>query len=242
MARIIGEVRPKYAFVENSPMLTTRGLGVVLADLSTLGFDAKWGVVSAADVGANHLRERIWIRAEQRNFFSHAKHNGDGRRQQQSESTQETDVAYPKSCGGGRNAGEFSTKDEQQTCQRQEGRLWQSDNASEMADSNEYGTQSQSSNTGKPSEWFDISGIGERNQEMANTKNERDVWRDWIVGFAQQKHNGTGSKANGCGEWWAIEPNVGRVANGVAARVDRLKSIGNGQVPLCAATAWELLK
>jgi hypothetical protein len=27
----------------------------------------------------------------------------------------------------------------------------------------------------------------------------------------------------------------------VAARVDRLKSIGNGQVPLCAATAWKLL-
>jgi len=252
MARIIGEVRPQYAFVENSPMLTTRGLGVVLADLSTLGFDAKWGVVSAADVGANHQRERIWIRAEQRNFLSHTEHNGIGRRQQQSESTQETDVVDTKSCGGGRNAGEFSTKDEQQTCQRQEGRIWQSDNASEMvvpyvhgcvateitastqetirqqqagagnplniegasgvsttqsdvANSNEFGTQSQSSDKGKSSEWIDSSGIGNRN-------------------------------------WWTTEPNVGRVANGISARVDRLKAIGNGQVPLCAATAWELLK
>jgi site-specific DNA-cytosine methylase len=61
MARIIGEVRPRYAFVENSPMLTSRGLGTVLGDLAALGFDAKWGVVSAADVGAPHLRERIWI-------------------------------------------------------------------------------------------------------------------------------------------------------------------------------------
>lgn len=90
MARIIGEVRPRYAFVENSPMLTTRGLGVVLADLSSMGFDAKWGVVSAADVGANHQRERIWIRAEQRNFLSHAKHDGIGRRQQRSESIEKT--------------------------------------------------------------------------------------------------------------------------------------------------------
>jgi len=32
------------------------------------------------------------------------------------------------------------------------------------------------------------------------------------------------------------------VAHGVAHRVDRLKAIGNGQVPLCAATAWGLLK
>jgi hypothetical protein len=38
--------------------------------------------------------------------------------------------------------------------------------------------------------------------------------------------------------FWAAEPDVGRVADGVAARVDRLKAIGNGQVPLVAATAW----
>ena len=41
--------------------------------------------------------------------------------------------------------------------------------------------------------------------------------------------------------WWATEPNVGRVVNGVAARVDRLKAIGNGQVPRVAATAFKLL-
>ena len=42
-------------------------------------------------------------------------------------------------------------------------------------------------------------------------------------------------------EWWSTEPRVGRVANGVASRVDRLKAIGNGQVPFCAATAWRIL-
>ena len=61
MARIVGEVRPRYVFVENSPMLTSRGLGTVLGDLAALGFDAEWGVLSAADVGAPHLRERIWV-------------------------------------------------------------------------------------------------------------------------------------------------------------------------------------
>jgi hypothetical protein len=67
MARIIGEVRPTYAFVENSPMLTTRGLGAVLGDLAALGFDAEWGVLSAADVGALHNRERIWVLASNTN-------------------------------------------------------------------------------------------------------------------------------------------------------------------------------
>ena len=41
--------------------------------------------------------------------------------------------------------------------------------------------------------------------------------------------------------WWQTEPRLDRVAYGVAARMDRLKAIGNGQVPLCAATAWKLL-
>ena len=63
MARIVGEVRPRYVFVENSPVLTSRGLGVVLGDLAEMGFDARWGVVGADDAGAPHRRKRIWVLA-----------------------------------------------------------------------------------------------------------------------------------------------------------------------------------
>ena len=63
MARIIGEVRPRFVLVENSPMLTLRGLGTVLGDLASMGFDAEWGVLGANAIGANHKRERIWILA-----------------------------------------------------------------------------------------------------------------------------------------------------------------------------------
>lgn len=61
MARIIREVQPENVFVENSPMLTSRGLGVVLGDLAEMGFNARWGVLGAADTGAKHERKRIWI-------------------------------------------------------------------------------------------------------------------------------------------------------------------------------------
>lgn len=44
-------------------MLTLRGLGTVLRDLAAMGYAARWGVFSAADVGALHIRERIWILA-----------------------------------------------------------------------------------------------------------------------------------------------------------------------------------
>ena len=63
MARIIGEVRPRYVFVENAPMLTLRGLDRVLGDLSEMGFDAEWGVVGAHHVAAPHERERLYLLA-----------------------------------------------------------------------------------------------------------------------------------------------------------------------------------
>lgn len=61
MARIVGEVRPRFVFVENSPLLVRRGLAVVLGDLTELGYDSGWCVMGAADVGAPHQRDRIWI-------------------------------------------------------------------------------------------------------------------------------------------------------------------------------------
>jgi len=60
-ARIIGEVRPAFAFVENSADLVSRGLEVVLGDLAALGYAARWDVLGARHVGAPHRRERLWL-------------------------------------------------------------------------------------------------------------------------------------------------------------------------------------
>jgi len=93
-SRIIGEVEPRFVYVENSPMLLTArkvaGWLVtvvhllfgrvrfrdsvtlyqrpdvlrVLGDLSQMGYNARWGVLGAHHVGAPHKRDRIWIKAE----------------------------------------------------------------------------------------------------------------------------------------------------------------------------------
>jgi DNA (cytosine-5)-methyltransferase 1 len=60
-ARIIGKLRPRYVVVENVSALLARGMGEVLGDLSTLGYDAEWHVIPASAVGAPHRRERVWI-------------------------------------------------------------------------------------------------------------------------------------------------------------------------------------
>jgi DNA (cytosine-5)-methyltransferase 1 len=194
MARIIHEVRPRFVFVENSPMLTSRGLGTVLGDLASMGFDAKWGVLGAADVGAPHQRDRIWIVAHSR-----IRRHG----------------AEEKEIRSGRDTVKFSGEHLADTeCERLEGRgqVWEQEVA---------GFRS-----GGP---------------LADAKNRRDVRGNGQLGAVEEEHHHRGSQTNGGGKWWEVEPDLGRVADGVAARVDRLKAIGNGQVPEVARTAWSVM-
>ena len=185
MARIICEVRPKFVFVENSPMLTSRGLGKVLGDLASMGFNARWGVLGASDVGANHKRKRIWIVG--RNLANS---------RCKLRSAWDTTKLDTKT-----QIGSFSAIHNQSSGKRQ----------ANMADTSSIGQQRQRK--------FEQSSCTEKN-------------KNWQTNYVE---------SIGRSKFWAIEPNVGRVADGVAARLDRLKAIGNGQVPLCAATAWRIL-
>jgi len=191
MARIIGEVRPKYAFVENSPMLTSRGLGTVLADLASMGFDAEWGVLSAGEVGAPHKRDRIWILAT-------------------------------NSC--------FKRWNDRSN-HWEEGQILQNQNWNAKKDKSKRQRR--------------IGGVGKIGANVADTPSIRQQRsRKFIESERSKKSKDRQAnilKPIGEPNFWSVEPNVDRVANGVAARVDRLKAIGNGQVSLCAATAWKLL-
>jgi DNA (cytosine-5)-methyltransferase 1 len=239
MARIIGEVRPRYAFVENSPMLTSRGLGTVLKDLAQMGFNAEWGVFSAADVGANHKRERIWICAEQRNFLSYPQYNRNGWGEQQSESIEKTDGTMANS----KKLFSDGSKNNSGICLERKKKLKLGNNGwkKNLANSRcELRSEGNSTELDSKTEIRSSSAIHNKSSgegQLCNS-NSKDVERQRkeSIGIEQKLGN------FGSSSWWEIEPNMGRVADGVAARMDRLKAIGNGQVPLCAATAWKLLK
>ena len=79
IARLLGVLRPRWVVLENTPGLFTAGsrfiespestFGAVLGDLAALGFDCEYETVSAQDLGAPHLRKRVWI-------VAHARHSG----------------------------------------------------------------------------------------------------------------------------------------------------------------------
>ena len=222
MARIIGEVRPRFAFVENSPALLTRGIGVVLGDLAALGYDARWTVLGAADVGAPHIRDRLWILAT----LPDAKHRGIPERR---------GIETACSCGDGSHG---IRNDGKQGMQEQEGAILpDSDDAGQRADSGAIQDQRNH--------------IGGVRSHVPDSDSDSDSEQGQFACFAcaqERQEPGirpagplrTGGLATHWSEW-PSERGVARVVNGMAHRRHRIKASGNGQVPRVRAAAWRML-
>lgn len=170
-ARIIGEIEPRYCFIENSPMLLSRGLETVLFNLSAMGYYVAWGIVSAQSVGAPHLRRRFWAAATKADKIPDAlrlRSGRDGRPQQiQKDGRADGGRAPIAHFRGGGNV--------------KPGVLRMADGLSDWLDANRTGT----------------------------------LWK---------------------------RDNVAKLLDPCPNRCKRLKAVGNAQVPLQAATAFETLK
>lgn len=234
MARIVGEVRPRLVYMENSPLLVGRGLAVVLGDLAEMGYDARWGVVGAADLSAPHQRDRIWIVA-----------NASGRRLGEPASGKVEQSRRAETVGRGDPvANADSARQSQPAWREQECGVGPIKRCEAMADSDGHaGQQGRPDNTpqgprrrnpdrGSQCETMADAG-GEREQRIVTCGAEAQVG-------CRSIERPSGPRSYGFGRWPA-EPGMGRVANGVANRVDRIKALGNGQVPRVAAAAFTIL-
>ncbi len=225
MARIIGEVRPRFVLVENSPMLVGRGLGMVLGHLAEMGYDARWGIVGAHHAAAPHKRDRIWIVAD-----------AGGGRCGESSGWEVQQPRRAETFRTGQNVPD-ALRAERESGARRRG-VWEGDSA--MADASGEGLQGVKL-TGalrEEREWTEAHGStgecgGVSRSAICNAPSE---------GLPHGVNRSMGESGTDAeferSDWWATEPDVGRVANGVAARVDRLRCIGNGQVPAVVPLAW----
>lgn len=61
MFRIISETRPLYIVIENSPLLTIRGLHIIVCQLAEIGYIVEWQTLSNLFFGFPHKRERLYV-------------------------------------------------------------------------------------------------------------------------------------------------------------------------------------
>ena len=227
MARIIGEVRPRYVLVENSPVLTSRGLGVVLGDLAALGYDAEWGVLGAVDAGAPHRRERIWIVA-----------HSNGARLEEHGELLTTVPERPSAATSDQEPEEAGSVPHADRVGRYDVREGQSGSQGNALGAAITHCKLRGTNGGRLA-----GGTGCDASQGRIVDGGTEAGADPIKegsGWREQFSEG-GKAERDIREWWSTEPDVGRVADGVAARVDRLSALGNGQVPAVVRLAWHTL-
>ena len=271
MLRVVCEVRPIFVFVENSSMLTSRGLYRVLGDLAEIGYNAEWLVLGADDVGAPHRRKRIWILA----YSNESRGNKD---------TGDCELWTDKLKQSSENKGITTTREERKItwwntdpadiCDTAEqgfpnGRISQM-GESRKIEKSERPNSSQTDipnsrqeydqrNAGKLSEdppkrttstIHDKSG-SERfrgKEEISHTdKNRCNQGRGCIAKTGSNGADGDYyefpriNKRKPKGAKIPTQPKLGRVAHGVANKINHLKAIGNGQVSAVAAIAFLIL-
>ncbi len=218
-------IRPEWALLENVPGLLVSGyFDTILGDLAESGFDVGWRVLSAAEVGAPHKRDRLWIVAH-----ANRREQGRGKQPQPGKNRGNAHIAGHGAQGSMANAN-------QERWDGRAGEQWsgwgrQFENSSNEDVSNAVKRADEQGIT-RSVEWPISGSDGESNGAIPNASS---------AGLSQPKQKRQhGGSTPEC-DWWTVEPDVGRVANGVANRVDRLKALGNGQVPAVVRAAWLLM-
>ncbi len=235
-ARLIGELRPRYAIVENVPGLLHRGMGTVLGDLAALGYSAIWDCIPASAIGAPHRRDRVWIVA----YAGHAAGSAEPGQQQGQRAEVfgrggAGDVAY--SGGAQRHASERPGQHVQRTAP-QTARL--GDGGEDAADPERDILRQQSGAVGahevahagkpglSPSECAIVCGARRGEQGRAAAERGGGLPESFMGRVVD------GLPAGLDGDPWLVEPDIPRVAAHVKDRVQRLRALGNSIVPQIA--------
>lgn len=228
---VIRAVRPRFAFLENVPAILSSGyFGTILGDLAESGYDCRWRILSAAEMGAPHLRNRVWIVAyTQDNGQSLHNRESNDKRQKQT-GTGEWRGLQPEpseSCANTARQGS-ATHSASAGCKTE----W--DTPAQQTENVGFGTQTTDTTQQFSNGRCHNSGVSLERESVSQLGNDnRKKFSPWgeNAGSIESLRNRTD----------VPKPLICGMDDGMAYRVDRLKAIGNGQVPAVVAAAWQLL-
>ena len=254
MRDTIGIVRPRYVFIENVGALVRRGLHVVLGDLHACGYDAEWDCFRASDVGAPHRRERIFIlalsilpgergsvRSANRRGADVSGLQGDRRRDDLGSERISNAVGHALRDEPKRGDDRTQAAEQGDAKSRHMGRAMV-DAASlgrgeGIAQTELWSRRDPASKSSRAVVDAISEGCEQHSRAGAIRAPLADAKRSNLWPPGPQDLDGWAAYVDAGGP----KPAICRSANGVARRVDRLRAIGNGQVPIVAARAFVTL-
>jgi DNA (cytosine-5)-methyltransferase 1 len=264
--RLCEEASPVFVFLENVPAIRARGSVQVQEALASIGYDTRFGVISASEVGANHKRERwfcLGVRRDVANTYSpgrNGSHSSQSEKRNNHSVTTGAGETMAHSMLNGHTSskvGRVPSEDSDYSPKRQnngtitEGRQealrWRdSESDGTLPDSISKQLRDESGGSSrKDREGQAFPGDDGTTRLMANTD---------MQGQCGEASPGSEEDHEGIREdywwtvpsapdrsWWQVEPRVGRVVDGCPNRAHRIKALGNGVVPLQVKEAFEIL-
>jgi DNA (cytosine-5)-methyltransferase 1 len=205
MLRVISEIKPSWVFGENVAGIVSMALDQVLSDLENIGYETQAFLIPACGVNAPHRRNRVFIVAQDTNGIR-------------------CDSQERKSKPKIRGQREFGTGDLQRIYGQENVAYTESKQSANgierkysKEEEREPGGVGGGTNIFSNSSSFGLQGQGELIKPINSEKNgNRKTSQPLNVRIRNQ---------------WEVEPDVGRVANGIPNVVDRLKCLGNAVVP-----------
>jgi len=248
--RGIRVLRPDLVFVENVPELAAY-LGHVLGPLAELGFDAEWGLFSAAEVGAPHRRERMFILAHARGYrFPDPQQQVAGVGESSAGPRNDGRAGHVPHADGVRLAGGVAGGVAAEVAAAARPVLADADSGRQLQPAVPGQAIGSRPRDGGEAVAHALRPRRPRPQDGAHERRERPPLSSAHMGSAagrdarQERRPPTPDDA---GRWWSTEPDVGRVVDGVSTRLDarrrraRLRCLGNGVVAEQAALAFVTL-
>ena len=224
-ARIINECQPEWVFLENVANHLNLGYREVRGELEELGYGVTEGLFTAAEVGAPHKRQRLFVLAY-------------AERGRWGQSTGDIDPKRQSLCSPERQEGASGSGSGGQDVANADGERWVRAKRGQPQISRSEPCQPHVADTSSAGcQGCEQPGAcgGERHRAQAHGSagefrgafppgpGDHEGWRDYLANAAN------------------LEPSVRRGADGLAHRVDRLRLCGNGVVPLVAAHAFRTL-
>ena len=213
----INAIRPTQCFFENVEGHISLGLSSVISDMEEDGYSTTWQIFSASEVGAPHQRKRVYILGSLQYANTDS---GDGSSKQEREHEGAEELSRSSEGRVGSPFPDTNSSRCQQGNQETEGQPSEQLNGDSLQRKTTYPDIERLQ--GRLQRGI-IDPQGWEEQEVRCTTQRSDRW-SW------DRHN-----------IWSSEPNVDRVVDGCADRVDRIRLLGNGVVPQTAARAWEVL-
>lgn len=230
MLRVVGEIAPSFIVGENVTGIIGLALDTVLSDLEAQGYTTETFVIPACGKNAWHRRDRVWIVAYSNSIRWDNEQKEGGYLLHNREWNSET---------------KEQSRREQQCGVSQSGNIFP-DTTSSGTGMEEYRSSGQKrGGTDKPEPTILRQENGQIGAERINANSGEVFANTNDTGCKEQRKpvtDGTKLFAPKCSSWWEAEPGVGRVANGIPNRVDRLKGLGNAIVPQVAYEIYKAIK